>query len=1747
MDEVVAILQRELDEFMATHAASEFGIPATEKRMSSIWTRLASRNFVAAVDTLLQWQATKVSNSVFARTGLCLVGQILCDVLRSYTPGSMTHEKQDRLDATFDRLVLVALKVLEDGAVVAPKPTDLFSTFRPSVPVKGGHGDAVMGLWKDVLGLLGKHAIRSIHSALQDEHVPKEIFLQWFARLRLHLLHPYDARCTCDSIGCLRTVLLYVVKPHKLNVRVAALGVVADVLSRTLDGLSADGLAVYHSSKHVEWTSYVSDAHAIVFRICAKKKRLVVLAVAWEVRIAVLMLANGEIFSRYWRDDALALLRLHAQHKDPASLRLVSRFFALLIRRHMAAKRRFPLEKDMMEVINLVQAWCFPISRHKPAKLDALINALVDITLTLGRYNMQYCLQNHVRRLILEATSVFDERRLVGLQALRAIFELTPVADIDKDWDEATIAVCRPVLADIVGNILIECNTYFGSATVLPASMKVSAYKQWVGLRAFEATIACIRWLYAEVGLNDDQKTMILTRCAVHAHVSLRVAATDTLQAVARTHLSPVCRGVVDYIMRMPTSEKVPTSLPTLLQLLKTVLTAADVAMDDSSMLQQVEALCLYLLCGVAMEARTNALELLSAVANLRRRAVCGGIGINVVDIVTGIDSDLALVTGLTLDEKRAALAAGGVLRWLAQLQTQAQAQRLFAQVQPEVDDDDDTRDARISGLDWLWSQCLATLFCRVCDVCPDLVGLVWADVDEASCRLEPLIPPGADSAAELSHAQWRNCAIFACATASVARGDSTRSLVSMLLRRLARYLKSPSTSQRSAAVLALGATHASAHHLLLDALVSYEGEAFGGVDDRLPASPTKLPKRTSKHQLVVARSLELQTGLQWALARIYRLLLEHPERRQHVWHTASFRRQILRFVDRLQAELPREPASAPTPCLLKRDICAIVESIVHQNNIAFGLPAEDADGDDDPTLQITPRRRAEWFQTLRCWCGELSDWDALETEPVAWSHLLPMENGSMWHPLHHASAMADGLCVRFELVSGAVGAMATLLIGPAFDVDGIFGWLDNVFGASPAISSWKASARRGCRHLLASDDPCAISFCVDRCLRLPVDGPPACTAQYLSVVADVAYDLCAELEASSSFPKLLLAGLVHIETADALHVLKTLLDDDNTPRDATAPVADANELRGIAAKVADKYAAQAVNVLEAIFSFTLKCPNAMLQTRLLERSIPWIHALATPTPACLTALFRLTAALQVPTVGALWVELARGDTGLAAVVTFFYSLEELHKLATAKWILTCLAQAPGGSDRVVQHLMTHDSVQRQHLDIVLDVASRTVLFIAPVVAHAGPGPLLPRKWTIFSSVASVLHAWVGSHELGAVLVWSVPADLMRRVLSDGVALLLALTPKSTVGHAPLAASLQALSAVAGAPTLVDLRHAMEALVLSLTEPDRVDWAAACIDEFANTSRSPQAQLLAQSSLELYRALAPPFDGGVCVRLMGLLRAALEDVDSAGFVPEYLMTLTLLATRMPPAKLALFPQLVWVAVALLTHCQGPLAAEPLSEALQGPSLRLLRALVAQPTFRQPVVQDMLAARRPPTWAPRDVTLDMLVAISRHETSPEAAALVCGIARTLLFTARSKAHCLACTALLLPTMIAAKDANDARDLSYLWRLQGHEALANALPTLDAEVIGPLLLECVALPEDEKLVLDTFLAILLGSCTELAAPTLAILSGLVGEASPALWKRNPTLLACLTRRLRATPAADETWPALVALVGSLLPAF
>jgi hypothetical protein len=459
--------------------------------------------------------------------------------------------------------------------------------------------------------------------------VAQHPYLKYLSHVRLGLApgsapNPTLTSRMSDASKWLRVAMPLLLKPHRSHVRSACAHLLSQMLIRELHALNPLELSVLYTSTGSDWSRCISDLHAAALRLtdCAKKKsrsraQQHLEAAAWSLRVAVLTLAPGEIFARYWREDALALLRLQYHLNQDASAGGATAFnvlpslelsFTYLMHRHFllrdagASAAGAPSDFDCMEIINTTQAWAFfSLPRLKPQSssgtgissftaLKAIaLPALVHVSRAIASYNMTYTVQSHLRRLLAEPVGVGDPQKLIGLEALADLLsssrEVEEGSALAFRVNQHDLLASRQLVGELVGRVLLECSTRIGHKllTEIPAKEKRRPSRleyndaedadeeHWkdpthaVAVATFAAALALMPPLYAHLALSNEQKLLLLVRTSVNAERVVHHRAHEALLALVgppSTHSTEpappgaglVVRALTDYIMRMHVS-----------------------------------------------------------------------------------------------------------------------------------------------------------------------------------------------------------------------------------------------------------------------------------------------------------------------------------------------------------------------------------------------------------------------------------------------------------------------------------------------------------------------------------------------------------------------------------------------------------------------------------------------------------------------------------------------------------------------------------------------------------------------------------------------------------------------------------------------------------------------------------------------------------------------------------------------------------------------------------------------------------------------------------------------------------------------------------------------------------------------------------------------------------------------------------------------------------------------------------------
>lgn len=657
-----------------------------------------------------------------------------------------------------------------------------------------------------------------------------------------------------DGALLLRLFFSLLSKPFKSRVRRGAAVLVANLLRRERDAMDRDQFKNLLALAPVnEWNSCVSELHAIALKLSQKRKTL---AAGWELRVSVLALAPSDIFSRYWKDDMHALLRLQYRHGKDGSgislsnvtngsstaegfaadsvagtiLRCVGISFTNFLLRHLLAERRggSPSESDCMEIINTAQAWCFFSSHRQKSFVRFQVNVvpvLVELSVAIAAFNMRYAIQSHLRRLLTEADSVVDDKKLVGLKVLLELCRICQASDSPSErhhstnhlgftLDALTFSGSIGALGEIAGHILILCNTLLGhnllfdqlsSMTSAPSSVLLSVdqahtssatmrllrddTKRQLAVEIFATALHTLEFVYNHLELRSDQKVLLLARASIHRDASIRASASATLLAVTgSTHLAQagaILRGTTDYLVRMTSNHPQANDaepIELLVRLCGALLSAATHASlrsdfaascwEDPSRVResflQVEAAAVFLLTHDQAQVRLAAVETLEVVQTLRETLVSDldpqhQVKLEIDEAVDVVDVIEALEPALK--ERFFSFQPLGAKSKACQSEDRIHGHKI--------------RHFRCLAGDWgdarhgfRWSMCLAFVLPVLTTASPQLVTYFWTDANDKVSKQEPVIATANDvhtprfgtSSGNIS--RWRNLCIFATASA---------------------------------------------------------------------------------------------------------------------------------------------------------------------------------------------------------------------------------------------------------------------------------------------------------------------------------------------------------------------------------------------------------------------------------------------------------------------------------------------------------------------------------------------------------------------------------------------------------------------------------------------------------------------------------------------------------------------------------------------------------------------------------------------------------------------------------------------------------------------------------------------------------------------------------------------------------------------------------------------------------------------
>ncbi|KAK1938184.1 hypothetical protein P3T76_009334 [Phytophthora citrophthora] len=697
--------------------------------------------------------------------------------------------------------IAVCLTCTTEAGLVWGQVLGLVSCLAPDV--------ARMKLQKEII------ARSTVWNATKPSDTTQHPYLKHFTHIRLGLApnKSFPSSLTsrmADATRWLRVLMPLLLKPHRTHVRSASAHLISQLLVRELYSLNKLELSVLYTSTGSDWSRCISDLHAAALRLtdCAKKKgrgrsQQHLEASSWALRTAVLALAPGEIFTRYWREDALALLRLQSHLNQDASangptaynvLPSLELSFTYMMHRHLllrdsgATTAGAPSESDCMEIINTTQAWgFFSLQRLRPqsngvgvssftAFRTIAVPALVRVSRAIASYNMTYTVQNHLRRLLADPVGVGDPQKLIGLEALADLLSRPQNEGEESlmsfEVNQNDLLSCKPMIGELVGRILLECSTRIGHKllTEIPVTMSKKEKPQsfddedeheehWkdpthaVAVATFAAAVGLMPALYAHVSLSNEQKLLLLVRTSVNAERVVHHRAHEALLALIgpqsphSTEPPPpgagvVIRALTDYIMRMHVSTSMAVS----------DAAGAIIILRLLSML--LEPSRAELTRWESARSRFEALIQVEAVAvyllargddnieaeQLLRLAALETLGV-AHEARVGCCEEPAIRNSVQLPlVNRPSV-------WIILSELEPELHSAFFTFRPDQEEAEEKHSAlRRLVLDaserhsYRWSLCLARIFRSLAKRAPDVTAYIWSDVADKVSKLEPVL-----------------------------------------------------------------------------------------------------------------------------------------------------------------------------------------------------------------------------------------------------------------------------------------------------------------------------------------------------------------------------------------------------------------------------------------------------------------------------------------------------------------------------------------------------------------------------------------------------------------------------------------------------------------------------------------------------------------------------------------------------------------------------------------------------------------------------------------------------------------------------------------------------------------------------------------------------------------------------------------------------------------------------------------------
>ncbi|GMF33198.1 unnamed protein product [Phytophthora fragariaefolia] len=530
-------------------------------------------------------------------------------------------------------------------------------------------------------------------------------------------------------------------------------------------------------------------------------------------------------------------------------------------------------------------------------------------------------------------------------------------------------------------------------------------------------------------------------------------------------------------------------------------------------------------------------------------------------------------------------------------------------------------------------------------------------------------------------------------------------------------------------------------------------------------------------------------------------------------------------------------------------------------------------------------------------------------------------------------------------------------------------------------------------------------------------------------------------------------------------------------------------------------------------------CDDIDQLRQMLAAALPWLAEVSLWIPntpnkqsaELLDLLFGLTAAIAA-TCGEqldhIWLTLAfsnsiGGDTNLREIVSFLFRQQRKSQLPleTSKKVMWWLCRWQDSAPDVLGLLLlqlpptaanppdpSEVATALDELAALVTLASDTSCHLLQSGGNTYNADLRALAVHLVHTSLTTLFALLENDTVDKIVSKSITQSchvLLHSVLPlleaprGLLAAALALIKASTSGTKVDEKNKQS-SSIASRVQLSEFLEAVRALAVCLSTDETQVWSDLCVQEIAmaitlESSKGPEEietllqpspphEICIRFALVVYTQLTPRFKGDVLLSVLSLLRQTLttgvEDnrlSRSLSLARECLALLTMLMRSMPLSGLVLYPQVYWVALALLTYSRHQRDNTSSSLPLHDGALEVLSIIWDRAPFTSHIVlQDVIRCTRPAQWESTIARNSVLMEIVRYAYGSEdfdsrkRSLEMLGKAVLLvpldLLGVSGREHLVICTLALLPALVipSTKDSNSRDDVVVLWQTTGISA-------------------------------------------------------------------------------------------------------